>query len=164
MELLGKHIILVEGETSETCKSYVLNFFEQTSLVRYDRISIDDTVLSPSDPEFTTELENGLKKNRNTLIRFIDELGTSGFRNKCDLIDLNQGYQSKILHIIAHFLDGFIGIDSVFYNLIDDSHWLTDETRDRIEQQPDRFRLLSLKCYSLTPKEASLLHSQRSRD
>ncbi|MEJ2057239.1 MAG: hypothetical protein P8X39_05310, partial [Desulfofustis sp.] len=76
-----------------------------------------------------------------------------------DLIDLNQGYQSKILHIIAHFLDGFIGIDSVFYNLIDDSHWLSDETRDKIEQQPDRFRLLSLKCYSLTPKEATLLHT-----
>ncbi len=159
MELLGKHTVLVEGDTSEACKTHALNFFEQTSLVHYDRISIDDTILSPNDPEFSAELEVGLKKNRTTLIRFIDELGASGFRKKCDLIDLSQGYQSKILHIIAHFLDGFIGIDSTFYNLIDDSHWLPDETRDRIEQQPDRFRLLSLKCYSLTPREASLLHT-----
>lgn len=159
MELLGKHIVLVEGDSSETCKTHVLDFFEQTSLVHYDRITIEGGILSANDPTFETELENGLKKNRNTLIRFIDELGASGFRNKCDLLDLNQGYQSKILHIIAHFLDGFIGIDSVFYNLIDDSHWLPDETRERIEQHPGRFRLLSLKCYSLTPKEASLLHS-----
>jgi hypothetical protein len=159
MELLVKHIILVEGDTLETCKSYVLNFFEQTSLVHYDRITIEDEILSANDPAFKAKLENGLKKNKTTLIRFIDELGASGFKKKCDLIDLNQGYQSKILHIIAHFLDGFIGIDSVFYNLIDDSHWLSDETRDKIEQQPDRFRLLSLKCYSLTPKEATLLHT-----
>jgi len=159
MELLGTHVVLVEGDTSESCKNQVLNFFEQTSLVHYDRISVEDTVLSPGDPGFFKELEQGLEKNRKTLIRFIDELGNSGFRKKCDLIDLSQGYESKILHIIAHFLDGFIGIDSVFYNLIDDSHWLPDETRDRIQQQPDRFRLLSLKCFSLTPKEASLLHT-----
>lgn len=159
MELLGQHIVLVEGDTSEACRSHVLNFFEQTSLVHYDKLTIDGGILSAHDPAFKAKLEEGLKSNRKILIRFIDELGASGFKGKSDLLDLNQGYQSKILHIIAHFLDGFIGIDSVFYNLVDDSHWLPDETRDRIGQQPERFRLLSLKCFSLTPKEASLLHT-----
>ncbi len=159
MELLGRHVILVEGDDSDICRTHVLNFFERTSLVQYDNIVVEDTILSGNDPDFATELEAGLKKNKITLSRFIDELAATGFNGKSDLIKLGQGYQSKILHIIAHFLDGFIGIDSVFYNLTEDSHWLSDEARKKIKRQPERFRLLFLQCYSLTPKEASLLHT-----
>jgi hypothetical protein len=159
MELLGRHVVLVEGDDTDICRTHVLNFFEQTSLLQYDNIVVEDTILSGNDPDFTAELESGLKKNRATLSRFIDELAATGFEGKADLIRLGQGYQSKILHIIAHFLDGFIGIDSVFYNLTEDSHWLSDEAREKIKRQPERFRLLFLQCYSLTPKEASLLHT-----
>lgn len=159
MELLGRHVVLVEGDDSDICRTQVLNFFERTSLVHYDNIVVEDTILSGSDPDFAIELEDGLKKNRLTLSRFIDELASTGFEGKGDLIKLGQGYQSKILHIIAHFLDGFIGIDSVFYNLTEDSHWLSDTARKKIKRQPERFRLLFLQCYSLTPKEASLLHT-----
>ena len=159
MELLGRHVVLVEGDDPDSCRSHVLNFFEQTSLVRYDNIGVGDTILSGTDPDSEAELQAGLDRNRLTLGRFIDEPVVTGFESKDDMLDLDQGYPSKILHIIAHFLDGFIGIDSAFYNLIEDSHWLSDEARARIEQQPDRFRLLFLHCYSLTPKEASLLHT-----
>ncbi len=159
MELLGRHVILVEGSNPDICRTHVLNFFEQTSLVYYDKIVIEDTILSGNDAEFDTELESGLQKNRQTLNKFIDELGSTGFEKRNDLLDLRQGYHSKVLHIIAHFLDGFIGIDSAFYNLIDDSHWLSDGTRNQIGREPDRFKLLFLTCYSLAPKEASLLHT-----
>ena len=157
MELLARHVVLTEGESFEACRTHVMNFFESTSLVRYDNIVLYDQ-LSGSAPEFAEALDNGLDKNRQTLKKFIDELGATGFKERSDLMDLSQGYHSKILHIIAHFQDGFIGIDSDFYNLVEDSHWLSDETRVQIDKEADRFKLLFLKCYSLTPREAALLH------
>ncbi|MGI9536197.1 MAG: hypothetical protein ACR2PB_03945 [Desulfocapsaceae bacterium] len=157
MELLARHVVLTEGESLEACRTHVMNFFERTSLVRYDNIVVEDQVMG-SDAEFVDALDSGLEKNKRTLGKFIDELGATGFAKRNDLMELKQGYHSKILHIIAHFLDGFVGIDSVFYNLVEDSHWLSDETKEQISQEPDRFRLLFLKCYSLTPREAALLH------
>jgi hypothetical protein len=151
-------MVLSEGKSPEACKTQVMNFFEQTTLVRYDNIVVDEIILSATDPKFSEELDLGLKRNRQTLRKFIDELGETGFETRSDLMAVDQGYQSKILHIIAHFLDGFVGIDSVFYNLVEDSHWLSNDTKEQIDQEPDRFNLLFLKCYSLTPKEAALLH------
>ena len=158
MELLARHMVLSEGESPETCRTQVINYFERTSLVHYDTIVIDEDILCGSDPKFGQQLDLGLKRNRQTLDKFIEELGATGFEKRDDLMGLNQGYQSKILHIIAHFVDGFIGIDSVFYNLVDDSHWLSAATKKQIDREPERFKLLFLKCYSMTPKEASLLH------
>ena len=158
MELLARHMVLSEGESPETCRTQVINYFERTSLVHYDTIVIDEDILCGSDPTFGQQLDLGLKRNRQTLDKFIEELGATGFEKRDDLMGLNQGYQSKILHIIAHFVDGFIGIDSVFYNLVDDSHWLSAATKKQIDREPKRFNLLFLKCYSMTPKEASLLH------
>ncbi len=158
MELLARHMVLSEGESPETCRTQVINYFERTSLVHYDTIVIDEDILCGSDPKFGQQLDLGLKRNRQTLDKFIEELGATGFEKRDDLMGLNQGYQSKILHIIAHFVDGFIGIDSVFYNLVDDSHWLSAATKKQIDREPERFNLLFLKCYSMTPKEASLLH------
>lgn len=151
-------MVLAEGETPEACRTQVINFFERTTLVRYDNIVIDDGIVSAQDAKFREELDLGLKRNRQTLRKFIDELGATGFEARGDLMGLNQGYHSKILHIIAHFLDGFIGIDSIFYNLVEDSHWVSNETWEQIDHEPGRFNLLFLKCYSLTPKEAALLH------
>jgi len=41
-------------------------------------------------------------------------------------------------------LDGFIGIDSVFYNLAEDSHWLSAPLRKTIEQHPEHYWLVPL--------------------
>lgn len=159
MELLANHVVLAEGDDAENCRKQVLQFFDKTSLVRYDKIVVSDQTTAASDSDFSRELEKSIEMNRRTLKRFVDELGIAGFEQRADLLGLAQGYQSKVLHIITHFLDGFIGVDSAFYNLIDDSHWLSEETEEKIKNNPDRFRLLFLKCYSLTPKEASLLHT-----
>lgn len=159
MNLLARHIVLATAESKEECKSQVLNFFDKTSLVRYDRIVVDESKhLSAREDAFPAALEKALDRNRQILSELVDELGTAGFAKRSDLPDLSQGYPSKVLHIIAHFLDGFIGIDSVFYNLVNDSHWLPEETAAQIIEEPDRFWLISLDCYSMSPREAALLH------
>ena len=159
MELLASHAVLSEGDDEQSCTQQVLHYFETTSLVCYDKIVVDEVLRAASEPGFNAALETEIERNRRTLERFVSELGTTGFETRTDLLSLDQGYHSKVLHIIAHFLDGFIGIDSAFYNLIDDSHWVPEETGRRIAETPDRFSLLFLKCYSLTPREASLLHA-----
>ena len=159
MELLASHVVLAEGNNEENCRKQVLQFFDKTSLVGYDKIDIAHRSVAAFESEFSSELGKAIEQNKRTLKRFVDELGTTGFDHRSDLLQVEQGYNSKILHIIAHFLDGFVGIDSAFYNLVDDSHWLSEETEKKISKYPDRFRLMFLKCYSLTPKRASLLHT-----
>jgi hypothetical protein len=131
MNLLARHIVLASAESKEECKAQVLHFFDTTSLVRYDRIVVDESRhLSARDDTFPAALEKALDRNRQILSELVDELGAAGF----------------------------IGIDSVFYNLVNDSHWLPGETAARILDEPDRFWLISLDCYSMSPREAALLH------
>ena len=159
MKLLARHILLANSGSYEECKKQIVSFFEKTTLVQYDRISIDDDSVINGDHElFAAQLEDCLEQNRAVLDKFITELGTTGFSSVSDLPTLEQGYPSKVLHLIAHFLDGFIGIDTVFYNLIDDSHWVSTETRKLLDTDPGKFWLVPLDGYSMTPREAALLH------
>jgi hypothetical protein len=159
LDLLARHAILVEGSDIDACKNQVLHFFKQTTLVRYDDIVIEDNALSGEAQNFNDELQRAILRNREMLQGFIDELAATGFEKRNDLALVVQGYHSKVLHIIAHFLDGFIGIDSAFYNMIEDSHWLSEETRDQISLRPERFQLLFLRGYSASPTVAALLHT-----
>ena len=159
MKLLARHSILVSGEHYEDCKAQIDSFLEKTTLVQYDKISIDnEAVINGDNDHFPERLKSGLERNQAVLAKFIDELKTTGFEKRSDLPSLKQGYPSKVLHIIAHFLDGFIGIDTVFYNLIDDSHWLSSKTEEQLTRHPEKFWLVPLDCYSMTPREAALLH------
>jgi len=159
MQLLARHSILVTGDRYEDCSAQIHSFFEKTSLVQYDRISIDDGgVINGDSSCFSEKLKNGMDQNETVLNSLIEELGSTGFDKRSDLPSLEQGYPSKVLHMIAHFLDGFIGIDTVFYNLIDDSHWITPATQKLIDEKPEKFWLVPLDGYSMTPREAALLH------
>jgi hypothetical protein len=159
MKLLARHSVLATGGSSEDARAQVLHFFKATSLVNYDKIIIPTEGMTPAtDPVFNERLEQGLRRNREILDRFLDELSAAQPTPELDIANLPQGYPSKIFHIIAHFLDGFIGIDSAFYNLVDDSHWLPDKSRDRIGTEPEKFWLFQLECYSMSPREAALLH------
>lgn len=159
MKLLARHTILVNAEHDKECKAQILGYFEKTSLVHYDKISIgSDAIVNGESAFFKEALENGIEQNKAVLDKFIEELKTTGFNNRSDLPDLEQGYPSKILHIIAHFLDGFIGIDTSFYNLVDDSHWVPRKTVEQLLEHPATFWLVPLDCYSMTPREAALLH------
>ncbi len=159
MKLLARHSILATGTSCEDTRAQVLHYFANSSLVRYDKIvNSRDRNLAASDPAFAVELERVLGRNREILAGFIKELHGTGKQNHIELSAIGQGYQSKLLHIIAHFLDGFIGIDSAFYNLVDDSHWLPEATAALIKTEPDKYWLYYLDCYSMIPREAALLH------
>ncbi len=158
MNVLASHLLLVAAETAADAEIRVRRFFDRTSLVRYDRLDLTDAAMPATDRDFQPKLRAGLEKNHRRLDRFLEELGSAGCSTRRDLAGLPQGYQSKVLHIIAHFLDGFIGIDSAFYNLVDDSHWLPEETAQAIGATPEKFWLFALNGYSMTPKEAMLLH------
>ena len=133
MKLLGRHSFLVSGQHSEDCKAQIDSFFEKTTLVQYDKISIDnDAIVNGGNEQFSERLKKGLDRNQAVLAKFIDELKATGFEKRSDLPSLKQGYPSKVLHIIAHFLDGFISIDTAFYNLIDDSHWISEKTKEQL--------------------------------
>lgn len=159
MELMAEHVILIAGATRQDCKAQVLQFFEQSPLVHYDQIKLnDETIVNGAESEFSVLLDQAVKKNKAVLDGLVKELGESGFE-RCDKFSaIVQGYQSKLLHIIAHFLDGFIGIDTAFYNLIDDSHWLLANTKKAIADSPERCWLFRLQSYSTTPRDAVLLH------
>jgi hypothetical protein len=159
MQIIARHEILVAGDSFESCRKQVVDFFARTQLVRYDRVTIDDGGSRPgSHQDFGKCVTGAIQKNRNILEGLSDDLKDAGVQTTADLLTLPQGYPSKVLHILTHFLDGFIGIDSIFYNLIDDSHWLPEQTRQAISAAPDGYWLIPVDCFSDTPEKAALIH------
>ncbi len=88
----------------------------------------------------------------------IGDLQANGVNSLEDVRSIDQGFVSKIFHILSHFVDGFIGVDSYFYTLLDDSHWLPNKTKTAIKEVPDGYWLIHLDCYAEGPEEAGLLH------
>lgn len=159
MKQISQHKLLVTGESFDQCRSQVENFFRKTTLVKYDCIKVrDKKSFSGLDAVFIESTEKAIQQNRQMLEGLLDELRISGCHKLEDLKRLPQGYESKTLHIISHILDGFIGIDSSFYNLIDDSHWILGRTEEELQIRPEKFWLIHVDCFSATPEEASLLH------
>ena len=158
MEKIAQHKILATGETFDDCCQHVRRFFDLTTLVIYDCIQIiDQQCQSGLDADFFEVLERAEKKNRASVTGLIGDLRQNWVTEIEDLGRLEQRYPSKVLHLLTHFLDGFIGIDSSFYNLPDDSHWLPAERRTEIESNPAGFWIIHVDGYSATPEEASLL-------
>ena len=148
----------VGGDSFAVCGDQVRRFFDLTSLVIYDCIEVrQERSFAATAPGFQGAVEAAIAENRRTVDGLVAELARTGIVSLDELPGLQQGYPSKTLHILAHFLDGFIGIDSFFYNLLDDSHWLPSPTRQRIVEQPGQHWLLHLDCYSATPEEAGIL-------
>jgi hypothetical protein len=160
MQRISQHNILLGGESFAHCSQQVHKFFDLTSLVIYDCIEIrEQQSVSGLNTNFRPLIHRAEEKNKETVQRLIAEISQSGITEVSDLINIKQGYLSKTFHILSHFLDGFIGIDSYFYNLLDDSHWLSPETSQLIEKKPEHYWLLHVDCYSTTPEEAGLLHT-----
>jgi hypothetical protein len=159
MDRIAQHKLLVAGNSFDHCSNQVRLFFARTSLVRYDSVA---TVAAESSSalsaDFFPVIERAEGRNRQIIAELLDELTRTGLRDAGDLLSIEQGYRSKTLHILSHFLDGFIGTDSYFYNLIDDSHWLPSTTAAQIRAHPGQFWLIHLDCFSATPTEAALLH------
>lgn len=159
MKRLAQHKVLLAGESFEHCCNQLHRFFDLTTLVIYDCIEVrKEHSFSGIDAEFFTQLATAENRNRKIIADLITELEKSGLQKITDLQHIAQGYVSKTLHILSHFLDGFIGIDSYFYNILDDSHWLPPQTLRTIHDKPGHYWLLHIDCYSATPAEAGLLH------
>ena len=160
MQRISQHNILVAGDSFAHCNQQVHKFFDLTTLVIYDCIEIrEQTSVSGLDTDFLEIIDQAQLTNREIAKRLIAEISHSGISKTEDLINIEQGYLSKTFHLLSHFLDGFIGIDSYFYNLLDDSHWLSAESRQLIEKTPAHYWLLHVDGFTTTPDEASLLHS-----
>jgi len=158
MNKIAQHKILVSGDSFENCSQHVHRFFDLTSLVIYDCIKVmEEKSSSGLDAGFFDDIAVAEGKNRRMAQEFIDELNKAGIQKTTDLLNVEQGYISKTLHVLSHLLDGFIGIDSFFYNLIDDSHWLPPKTADDIKQNPKHYWLIHIDCFSATPQEVGLL-------
>lgn len=146
-EITYHHVILVRGRGYEVCKKKVLSFFDQYQLVRYSDIKVrKNESVSASNPEFAKKLRKGILKNRRILNTLVKELQGEGVITLNDLNVLPQGYKTKMLHVITHFLDGFFGIDTYFYNLEEDSHWVSRKFREKIAEQPSGFWLIYLEA------------------
>ena len=145
MQRISQHNILLGGESFTHCSQQVHKFFDLTSLVIYDCIEIrKQQSASGLDTDFWPLIYSAEQKNKETVQRLIAEISQSGINEVSDLINIKQGYLSKTFHILSHFLDGFIGVDSYFYNLLDDSHWLSPETSQLIKKKTGT--LLALAC------------------
>lgn len=159
MKFTKHHSVLVKAQDYDAACSYTLDFFDKTQLVNYDAIAISEAdSWSGTDLEFWPALEKALAANYDFLQEMITELKDTGINSVDDLIDLKQGYQSKVFHIIGHLVDGFIGIDSTFYSLPEDSHQLSDQLRANIKATPDSYWLLSLDASFDSVDSAALVH------
>lgn len=152
-DLSNTHLLLVEGENYELCRDHVLRFFHKNVLVKYDRVIIvaDDSFSAQQDG-FTTRLEAGLEQNRKLVQQLLTELQQDGFGDLGRWQQMPQGYLSKTVHEIAHLLDGFFGIDSAFYNLLDDSHWVSTQRQQEIRRCPEHYWLIRADGSSRMPQ------------
>ena len=143
-------VFLVEEDSYTEGCDRVTHFLDKSSLVKYENISFDpERSCSAADQQFWAMVEDGLQKNRRNVSDLIEELQESGYTHLSELAAMEQGYESKVLHTLVHLLDGFIGIDSSFYNLIEDSHRLSPRLRQKITEYPDRYHLLQLNACNL---------------
>ena len=163
VDLQASHEILVIGADLETCRQKTLRFFAKNILVRYDSVTIVEAEsVNGAHPRFWERVEAGEAANRMALANMLADLKAEGFQQLDDIMQLRQGYQSKVFHTIAHLLDGFFGIDTSLYNLEDDSHWLSAERRQQIEAAPHTCWLIKVAAASrggTVPDRLQLLRS-----
>jgi len=140
------HDILLAGSDFESCRKRVKRFFERTMLIRYDEVLVlEDESLNGSDEEFRSRLKDNLAANQKVVVELLQNLREEGFAELDDLKGVEKGYVSKIFHTIAHLLDGFIGIDSRFYNLEEDSHGISRGLERKIHAAPQNYWMLRVK-------------------
>ena len=157
------HLILCRGGDLDACCRQVQAFFDRTLLVRYDALLIDrDGAMPAGDSGFWSRLGEGVARNQELLDNLVNEFRQLGHESVSDLGRVRFGYPSKVLHLIAHLLDGFVGIDSAFYNLEEDSHWVSEALEKKIRQAPESYWLLPVSGIFSSRVKAAFLHCDRS--
>ncbi len=163
MGMTKTHWMLCLGDDLSAARGSVLTFFRKSILLFYDAIeAVESGSWSAETDMFWVEIEKGLAANRLVLQGFLDDLRAEGCRDLNDLTSLPVGYPSKVLHLVAHMVDGFIGIDSVFYNMEEDSHWLSDGLRATIRKTPARYWLVRVEASFMSEATAAFIHITKS--
>lgn len=141
------HDVLLAGSDFEFCRRRVERFFDRTMLIRYDRVLVleEESLNGAEEEQFFLRIHEGLAANHEVLLELLGNLKEEGFTTLDDIQDLEKGYISKIFHTIAHLLDGFIGIDSRFYNLEEDSHGISREMQRKIYAAPQTYWIIRVK-------------------
>lgn len=146
MNIESRHIFLVQAERRQDAVSQVIHFLQTTELVSYGLLKVEETgVMVGNNDAFWDVLNRGVERNRQFSSQLLKELQQNGVHEVTDLLTISLGYPSKLLHILAHMMDGFVGIDSFFYNLVEDSHWLGNGLETVIRKTPDQFWLIPVK-------------------
>ena len=140
------HDILLAGSDFESCRKRAMVFFDRTMLIRYDEVLVlEEESLNGAGKEFSTRLQDGLAANQQVMGELLKNMKDEGFSTLEELYGVEKGYVSKTLHTVAHLLDGFIGIDSRFYNLVEDSHTITRDLQQKILAAPQNYWILRVK-------------------
>jgi hypothetical protein len=156
MEYPISHYFLVHSESDRLAAQHVERYLAGNQLISYAEAFVrPEEVLNGTDDRFLPVLEYGLAANRIFARRMLDHLKEEGITTLEQLLELQQGYATKVLHTLTHLLDGFSGIDSVFYSLVEDSHWISDGLFERIRTAPAEYWLVPVRTGKL---EASVLH------
>lgn len=145
--MLVSHDILVAGPSLDVGAQKVARFFLHYELVRYDDIRVvRDKCLAATEADFPLRIEAGVAANRRIVAEVIDALRQEGVNSWEELQHMSQGYGSKMLHTLAHVLDGFFGIDTIFYNLPEDSHWISAQLQQEILASPANYWLVAVEA------------------
>jgi hypothetical protein len=150
MILRIEHDLMVSGQDLQTCSRRVQRFFERSQLVQYDSISVDlPHSINGADPRFEELLNRAIDQNRAVLADLLATVKKEGCREIDDLLHLPQGFQSKLLHVMSHLLDGFFGVDSRFFDIDEISNWVTASRRKKIRESPEECWLIRVKAESV---------------
>lgn len=156
MEFPISHYFLVRSQSGQAAGQHVERYLAGNQLISYaDFFVRKGEVLRGEDEQFWDTLGYGLAANHAFARRMLDHLKEEGVDTLDQLLDLEQGYATKILHTLTHLLDGFIGIDSVLYNLVEDSHWVSAGLTEAMRAAPADYWLVPVRTGKL---EASVLH------
>ena len=150
------HYFLVRSQTATLSGQHVRRYLAGNQLITYAEFFVrEGDILNAEDQRFWPLLEQGLEANLAFTARMIDHLKDEGIVSLDQLAGLAQGYATKVFHTLAHMVDGFIGVDSVFYNLIEDSHQVSAPLATSIRNAPGEFWLVPVRTGRL---QASVLH------
>jgi len=157
--MIFPHTLLIFGNDYETCCQQALDFLKTSRTLDYERVEVVEAEsCSGADPNFCRRLTASIKKHSESITFLVNELNQMGFHSVVDIGNVEQGYPSKVLHILGHLLDGYVCVDSRFYNLIDQSHQVPPATIANIKKLPQLYWLIRVDGYRATEQEALPFH------
>ena len=150
------HLFLVEAESPQEGTEQVEHYLKGNQLITYSDLVIrPEEIIGSKEGRFWPMLEKGIAKNMDFALSLVETLKDEGVETLDGLVQMEEGYLTKLLHTLTHLLDGFIGVDSVFYNLVEDSHRISRTLKMSVDTECEKYWLIPVRTGML---EASVLH------